>query len=406
MTTHSLRAQQSGRATFIAAGLIYSVGSLIINVLPVVFQALHESLGLSDEQLGAIGTAFVLGSGMASAAGPFWVYRWNPRWVSIVALLVAAAGLLAAAFLSAPSSQVYWWFGIGVANGFVATPAFTALGCTKNPLRAYSLALFASAAIAAVASFALPLLVPKFGDRGVLAAIAAIFALGLPLASMISNVWAHPGNSPEAAAAAPVQSEHAIRRRTTLASPILATLAAAIFTGVFMGGIYNFVDAIATTVGVSTQAVGFIVAGCLVSSLMGTLLPSFLGERLKSVVVIGGASVVVMACYVGMMSGSTILFGMAFVIHGCFATLIYTYYLGVIRRLDFTHRVYVAYPAVQALGLAAGTTFAGLVLARFSPAVLFAGSAALVIATWLCLVIAEWLAVPSRVCQDGVLVES
>ncbi|QBR03964.1 MFS transporter [Paraburkholderia pallida] len=397
MTTRLLSAQKSRSATFIAAGLVWSLGILIVNILPVVFQALHESRGLSDEQLGAIGTAFVLGSGITSAAGPFWVYRLNPRWASVAALLATAAGFAGVAFLSAPSNQVYWWFAIGLANGCVATPAFTALGYGKNPLRAYSLALFVSTAIASVASFTLPLLVARFGDRGLLTALAVLFVLALPLALMLSSVWTNASALPEASAHAPTLPESSITRRVTLASPLLAALAGSIFTGVFMGGIYNFADAIATTVGVQAHAVGLIVAVSLVGALAGALLPSILSERVNSTIVIGGASLVVMSCYLGMMSGSTILFGVAFVIHGGFSTLIYTYYLGVVRRLDFTNRIYVAYPALQSLGLAAGTSFAGMVLARYSPTVLFVVSAALVTATWLCLAIAQWLAAPSRV---------
>ncbi|AQV94868.1 hypothetical protein BJN34_13360 [Cupriavidus necator] len=392
MTTLTPPTRKSSGIAFVCAGLLWSLGTLIVNILPVVFQALHQSHGLSEDQLGALGTAFVLGTGITSASGPFWVYRSNLTWVSIGSLLVAALGLLGAAFLSDINNLTHWWFLIGLASGCISTPSFTALGYAANPLRAYSLAIFAALLIAALASFLLPLVaVPPLRDQGALMAIATLFVMATPCALALSRIRLQATSAPRALAGTSRKPARPVGYRLALAAPILAAVAGSVFTGVFMGGIYNFADAIATADGVPAQAVGPLVAMSLMGSLAGSILPSILGERIHTTVIIGVGTAVVVMTYPAMASHSTTVFCIGFIIHGIVATLVYTHYLGAVRRLDFTNRIYVAYPAMQALGLAVGTAFAGFLLARYTPALLLGVSAALVMASWLALFAAEKL---------------
>lgn len=392
MTTTPTSARKSSGVAFVCAGLLWSLGTLIVNILPVVFQALHQSRGLSEDQLGSLGTAFVLGSGLTSASGPFWVYRSNVTWVSIGALLTASLGLLGVAFLSDASNQTQWWFVVGLASGCISTPSFTALGYAANPLRAYSLAIFASILIAALVSFLLPfVVVPSSGDRVVLMAIAAVFVLATPCAFALGKVRLQAASAPSMHADTPRNPARSAKYRLALAAPILTAVAGAVFTGVFMGGVYNFADSIATAGGVQAQAVGAIVAMSLIGSLVGSVLPSILGDRIPATVLIGVASTLVVLMYPLMASHSATAFGIGFIIHGLIATMVYTYYLGAVRRLDFTNRIYVAYPAMQALGLAGGTAFAGFLLVRSTPAMLFGVASVLVMASWLALIAAERL---------------
>lgn len=392
MTATPPPTRKASGIAFFCAGLLWSLGTLIINILPVVFQSLHQSRGLSEDHLGALGTAFVLGYGLTSASGPFWVYRSNTTWVSMCALVVAALGLLGVAFLSDGSNLTQWWFVVGLASGCISTPSFTVLGSAANPLRTYSLAIFASILIAALASFLLPLVAaPPSGDRCVLTAIAVLFVLAIPCAFALSNVRLQATASPRVHAETLRNKARSAGYRLALGAPILAAVAGSVFTAVFMGGIYNFADTIAAADGVQAQAVGPIVAMSLIGSLAGSILPSILSERIHTTVIIGVASVVVVLMYPLMASHSATAFCIGFIIHGLVATLVYTYYLGAVRRLDFTNRIYVAYPAMQALGLAAGTAFAGFLLARATPTVLLGFSATLVMASWLVLVAAEKL---------------
>ncbi|WP_322052913.1 hypothetical protein [Paraburkholderia bannensis] len=391
-----LASNRPNRLSPFGAGWLWSLGILLMNVLPVVFQSLHRSGGLGEDLLGTLGTALVLGFGISTASGPIWIYRSNPKSVALAGLLVSALGMLGITFAASASDQIYWWFVAGLANGCVATPAFTALGVSENPLRAYSLASFASLVFAAAASYALPLfVVPHFGDKGLLVALALIFIVSLPAALTLPALRGRIGAKHPAASGAP---EHA--RRASLTAPILAALSGAIFMGVFMGGVYTFIDSLASAVGIGAQAVDPVIAIGLVTSMIGSILPAVLGHRVNTTIVMAICSVCVVLTYPAMMSHSLVTFSLGFIMHGVFGVLGYTYSLGIVRRLDFTDRLYIAYPALQSLGLAIETSFAGYLLAHFSTKMLFGTSAVLIGFSLLLLLIAGNMA--ARTCRAKV----
>ncbi|WP_322058543.1 hypothetical protein, partial [Paraburkholderia sp. J63] len=313
------------------------------------------------------------------------------------ALPVTILGLLGIAFLSNAADQTYWWFAVGLATACIGAPSYTALGYAEDPLRAYSVALLVSLSIAAAASYALPLVVlPRFGDKGVLVTIAALFALGAPLVLKLSY------NRPTTAAASSGHAgtrKHGVHRaggRLAVSVPILAALAGGIFTGVISGSIYDFVGPLASAVGIGAQTVGAVLAASLIAAIAAPMLPSLLGARIPDTSMISMSTVAVLLTYPAMMSHSPTIFATGFVVHCFFGTLGYTYYLGVVRRLDFTDRVYVAYPALQLVCIAGGTALAGFVLARFAPAMLFAVSAIAIGASWFAIVAAQRLSTRFR----------
>ncbi|KAH0441151.1 hypothetical protein KCU90_g2508, partial [Aureobasidium melanogenum] len=391
------------RLACLGAGWLWSLGILIMNVLPVVFQSLHRSGGLGEDLLGTLGTALVLGWGISSASGPIWVYRLNARGVTLAGLLVSAFGILGITFVAGETDQIYWWFVVGLAGGCIATPSFTSLGFSENPLRAYSLASFASLVLAAAASFALPLfVVPHFGDRGLLVALALIFFASAPCAWTLPRLRGRTHTPPHAFADTPKKG----KRAGALTAPILAAFSGAIFMGVFMGGVYTFIDSLAAAVGITAQTVDPIIAIGLVTSMIGSIVPAIVGARINTTIVMGISSAFVVLTYPMMMSHSVTAFSFGFIVHGIFGVLGYTYSLGIVRRLDFTDRLYIAYPALQSLALAVETSFAGYLLTHFSARMLFGTSAVLIGASWLLLVIAEGMAARSGRSKADVLGEA
>lgn len=315
MTAIALPARtRAHRAALLTAGLLWSLGILITNIQPVVFEALHQSRSLSDSQLGSIGAAYVLGGALASGASPFWMPRLNPRWVSAGALVATALGLLGVAIWAKSDSLMIWWFAVGLANGFVATPAFAALGDTEDPVKTYSLALFAASVIAALASFGLPLFaLPLFGGKGVLIAIGALFALATPAA--LAQFDAQHRAYPDAPGVLGTSAERSKSRGTIwkAGGPLLAAVTGSVFTGVLMGAIYNFIGSIIVSQGLAFQTLGPIVALGLVGSLAGSILPSILGDRVRPDVAISLAGVAMVLSYPSMMSHSIILLGGGFI---------------------------------------------------------------------------------------------
>jgi hypothetical protein len=373
-----------------SAGSLWSIGILLPNIISIIFQATQQSRGVSESELGTLGAAFVLGRGIVIGTAPFWVYRSNPRWVSTGAILAAAAALLAVAFLFQSDQLGYGWFLVGLTSGCVATPAYTALGNSRDPLRAYSVALFGATLIAAIVAYLLPaVVVPHYGEQGALIIIAGLFLATIPCAAALRD-WQFVGKN-----AAPPEAPSEVRSiepRRTLAAPIVAAIAGAIFTGVVMGGVGAFVASIATANGIGSEAVGLFVAVALICSLAGALVPTAVGERFSVTMMIGVATVGIIGSYVAMTSASPVAFGIGFAAHATFATMGYVYYLGLVRSLDFTDRIYVAYPAIDAAAFAASAELAGQLLSRHSSHLLFLASGAALTACWIGAIVAQKIA--------------
>lgn len=376
-----------------AAGALWSVGILIGNILSIVFQATQHSRGVSESDLGTLGAALVLGRAIMIATAPVWVYRTSPRWVTASSLSATVVALLAIASLLPSPQLAYGWFAVGLASGCFATPAYTALGNAQDPVRAYSNALFGASLLAALVAYLLPaFVIPHYGETGALLVIAAIFLASLPCAFMLRDAqFVGHKHSPSPA---PQQTALSVptARSGRIVAPLLAAVAGAAFIGVVMGGVSSFIASIATANGIGPQAVGLFVALGLIATLAGTLVPSFVKGRLSPVTMIGIGTGGTLASYFAMTSASTWIFGTGFVVYAFFATIGYVYYLGIVRALDFTDRIYVAYPAMDALAFAASAELAGRLLSRSAPITLFLLSGLVLALCWVIVAAAQRLA--------------
>jgi hypothetical protein len=388
-TAVAAQGDRSLRLAGISAGSLWSVGILLPNILSIIFLATQQSRGIDEGALGTLGAAFVLGRGIVIGTAPFWVYRTNPKWVTTGAICATIAALLAVAFLIGSNQLSYGWFVVGLTSGCVATPAYTALGNARDPLRAYSIALFGSSLIAAIVAYLLPsFIIPHYGEQGTLIAISLLFLAVVPCA------WALTG----AQFVSPVSERSRIdadrqesRRHRRIAVPVIVAIAGAVFTGVFMG-VGAFMASIATGYGIGAKVVGLFAAFGLIASLGGALAPSLIGKRASPTMMIGVATGGILLSFVAMTSASPIVFGAGNVAYAIFATIGYIYFLGLVRSLDFTDRIYVAYPAIDAAAYAASAELAGTMLSRSSPTMLFLVAGAVLIPCWLAAVVASRLA--------------
>ncbi|WP_144037666.1 MFS transporter [Sphingopyxis sp. KK2] len=374
---------QSDRATvlLLCAGLIWTLGILPTNILPTVLELLREGMKLNESQMGSVGSAYVLGHGIVIAAGPLWLRRVNVMTSSAAALLVAAGSLLFISFFSDLSSLVAGWFVIGLSTGFAATPAFAILGDTPNPTRTYSLAIFGSTLIATLISFAMPGIgiVQTFLMGAILFAISTPLALGLGRRLLSSD----------AAHASHVQQDRLSARM--LAAPLLAMVAGAIFLGVSWGGIYNFVGVIGVANGMEVNGAGALVAAGLIGSLVGGIAPALIGRRLGSpITMITVAMAAVVLTYPALTFRQPDVFIAALAIQGAFVTAAYAYLLGIARELDRSGRIFVAFPAIHALGTAGGTKFTGWFLTHWSVEAFLSVGGALILLSWIILFCAHY----------------
>ena len=362
-----------------SAILIWSIGMLIQNILPVILQALAQDHGLNEEQLGAVGAVFVVGSGVTIGSGPLWIRASNWRQLSGWSLLITALLVAGVAALTGYIALLTAFLMLGLLTGLVQTPSFAVLGDTAEPARAFGAALFASLLLAAALSFTLPTLVaPRLGTTGLLAVIALLTLISVPAVRAL----------PTRALPGPVVGTQSTRvslwdDKRALAVAILATLAGAVYNAPVLA-IYYMTAPIAAANGISEKIVGPLIGAGIVLSMVGALIPSFLGNRVRCLTMIGVSSLAIVAlAFPAMTSRSALLFGAGYLLFIPSWGLGFTYLLAIARELDTTHRVYVAAPAAQAAGGALGSMVGGVVLARYGQVAFFELAAALLLVSFL-----------------------
>ena len=387
----------SSFALLLCAGAIWTLAILFTNILPTILELLRETLTLNENEMGSIGSSYVLGHGIVVALGPFWVRRVPVVAISVGALLAVAGALLFMALSPHLSSLISGWFLVGVATGMIGTPTFAILGDTPNPTRTFSLALFGATLVATLASFALPLI-------SVLHAFvvgAMLFALAVPIAIGLRGNRIAAAPDPDASASAGSVSPG------TLAAPLLAMVAGAILLGVSWGGVYNFVGVIGTANGMNVAGASWLVASGLIGALVGSIAPALIGGRFGSpIVMISFAILAILLTYPALVLGQPDLFVAALAAQGALTTAALAYLLGIVRELDTTGRAYIAFPAIQALGTAAATKFTGWFLTHWSAAAFIAAAGALILLSWIILLAAHRCrAVPDALMIDDIVTE-
>lgn len=361
----------------LCAGAVWSLAIIFTNILPTILELLRERLALDEGEMGSIGSAYVLGHGLVVASGPFWVRRVSVTVVTGAAFATAAAALALLAFISDVGILMIGWSLIGLATGAAAIPAFAILGDAADPTRSYSFTIFGSTLVATMISFALP----HFGTRDAFLAGALLFALSIPWTLGLRGYRIGTADTVQSARGARTASRHPL---------ILAMLAGSIFLGMCWGGVYNFIGVIAAANGVEVRGAGWLVAVGLIGALAGSIAPAILGTRFGSPIrMIGMAMGGILLTCLAMTAAIPALFIPALAIQGALATAVYAYLLGLVRQLDTTNRFYIAFPAAQALSMAALTKLTGLFLSHWTPQAFMSVTALSIALSWIMLTVAH-----------------
>ncbi|HKY87187.1 MAG TPA: MFS transporter, partial [Pseudorhodoplanes sp.] len=166
-------------------GAVHFVSHIYIVVLPPLFPFVRADFGVSYTELGIALAIFNILTGLLQTPAGFLVDRFSARAVLIGGLLLGAASLAAASFVSSFYVFVAMFALLGVANATYHPADYSLLSGRVSPPRmsqAYSIHIFAGFAGTAAAPATLLILAGSLGWRG---AFLAAAALGVFVAAVI-----------------------------------------------------------------------------------------------------------------------------------------------------------------------------------------------------------------------------
>ncbi len=344
------KANLSGRGAVIAAIVLAISGVSFFHYMPQLVGGLQDYLGLSAAEGGFILSANVAGIAIGSALGFLWVHDASWRMVGKISLSAAIIGNLLAIPIDSVGLLIGLRFIIGLASGSTLALAYAMFAATPRPDRNFGLFLVCSLTSGAVVIPAIPYLMAWLGVAAVYLALALIPAVGLFLIK-----WIPPHGSAHRLA-------HASDGKIILPVIIIALLANLVYY-IAQGGVWSYLERIATAAGQAAGATANALAASMFAAGLGALLASWLDRRLGRAFPIAVAILLtIVSLWLLMGAFSASIFLLAVVLFNFANNYGHPYLMGYMAAIDKSGRYVVVSAAMQTGGMALGPFISALVL--------------------------------------------
>jgi cytochrome P450/predicted MFS family arabinose efflux permease len=382
-TLHRQPKRVLASATAVSAG-----AALLFNLMPVLLGAAASRFGLSDNQLGVVGSSYLAGFALVATTSNLWIDRLNWRALVAAATVLSVASLAACAVVHSYAALLAVLVTAGVGLGTLYTICIAVVSENHRPDQAFGLKLAGEVLLAVIGLGALATgITARWGFSGAVVTLAALVGLasacglpGLPRGRMI----------------VPPERRFMMARKSGGAAPLLRDwvpwlgLAALFVSFAGLSALWAFVSEIAPTFGVTGRAADNTLTATLVVSGVAGLAAGFLGDKLGrarplaigTLLAIGGAATLAVAHGSGAYLAGVVLAGGVW-------NFPMAYQMGMIASSDGRGNVAVLMPAALAVGGALGPLLGGSLLAGahgYTPLyALFATAAAMSLAAFMVL---------------------
>lgn len=340
----------SGRAVA-AACVLMAIGALEFSIMPLFLGAVVEYLFFSTQQIGFIGSAYMVGFTLTSFTAVFWSRRIN--WRSAILIAAVLSSVCYGIIMSTGDLLMILvlMFAIGCSRGVFYSISICSLGDTEMMERSFGLGNVAILVLAGLGMFVLPYIIQKW----------ELFGLFIPLvaASLVSVAlvpWLPPCGMKKGTPAERVQSG-----KTFL---VFLALGGLLIFWMGVCSIWAFLERIGNAGGLSPQAIGKILAISYVVVIAAAFLAAWLGDRIGHAVpvFIGVSTMLVGIVYMGHLI-TFVLFLSASIMFQAGWSFSYPFMMAVINKADISGRFVPLIAAAQGLGASLGAGLGGSLLA-------------------------------------------
>ena len=346
LTPNSSIDANDGRALATACFLM-AVGGLEFSIMPLFLGGMATHLLFSEQQVGFIGSAYLIGFTLTSFSAVFWSRRINWRSAILIAAVVAFVSYGIATATGSLLMILVLIFSVGCSRGVFYAISICSLGDREMVERSFAWGSVATMVLAGLGMLVLPYIMQKWLIYGLLipvmsvSVVAAVLVRWLPVRSRKRD---NPTQSTQSGKTLQV---------------FLGLLGLLIFW-IGMCGIWAFLERIGNASGLSPQSIGTVLAVSYVAVILVAFLAAWLGDRIgrAAPIFIGMATMLAGIVYmdrtltfVAFMSAS-ILFQTGWI-------FCYPYMMAVINKADISGRFVPLIAAAQGLGASLGSGLGG-----------------------------------------------
>jgi len=364
-------------AVLLAASGLSAAGALVFNGAPAFLAAAGLRYALSDEQVGWAGSSYGAGFAVVALTSFFWIARLNWRRLALLSTVAAASSLAACALAPGQAVLMVAMFATGLGCGALYTVGNAVVSENHDPDRAYGVKMSIETFVGVAMLVALSgLIAERWGFRGVALSIAGLAGLCGLLGVRGTPVQRESGVPMEDGAGSGSRSgirDHHWRSWLGLAALL-----------VWFGGIaaiWDFLERMAPTFGLSGTVATRITLAILVSNAFSGLAPAIIGDRWGRVPPLAFAMLLALVGVLALSLGHGIYSYVAgaLLTYGLLS-LPLSYQMGLIASSDATGRIAAMIPAAMSLGGAIAPAVAGSILdgTRYTPLYAFTATTTLV----------------------------
>ena len=273
----------------VAAISLSTAGYLFYNIMPVFLGSLQDSYGLSNAQIGFIGSSFFVGFNIGGASAFFWVRKLAFRTTAAVSCSFFYVTLIAALINHEFVFLLGTILGLGVASGALAAIGTTVVADFEHSTKWLGVKVAMECFAGTLLLFILPVtLVAMYGYSG------SVYGMMISCAVLFSTLFSLSGrvtSSPRLSKSPGVMdltAEPAVAERLALrpvpgerrskTGAVLALVALGLF---FAGGsaVWAFAERIGADAALAPGTVGLILGVSLIFASIGALVVGPLGGR-------------------------------------------------------------------------------------------------------------------------------
>lgn len=342
-------------AYLLTAYLFTAAGAWVFLIQPLFLGALTETYQLGPEQIGYLSAIEMTGAVVTSFSAPFWINRFNRRHIVVCGLCIASLGNVLSIYAEEfEMLLVARFFTSFLGSGIVYAVGISMLGDLKNPDRYFAIGLTVQVLIGSLALVVMPHLLSYGGSASMLAALAGLYLLVMPLQRWVAVRSLKLATTGDTAA----DKQAGFNRSVVLVLLSFVALNAA------SGAFWAFTERIGNNAQLSSTLIGTYLGAATLVGALGSFTASLLGTRFgRRLPLIAG-----FACYgVALVWINLPITGLSFALSVMlfnFAwNLIIPYQFGLLSENDATGRFMVLSVASQAGGLALGPLIAGQLIA-------------------------------------------
>ncbi|MFT3722919.1 MAG: cytochrome P450 [Hyphomonadaceae bacterium] len=344
-----------------SATAVSASAALLFNLLPTLLATAAARFGLSDSELGTVGSSYLTGFALVACTSNLWIDRFSWRRIVAGGGAVAVTALVACAFVDAVWALLTALTLVGIGFGALFTVCTAIVSENHRPDRAFGIKLSGEVALAIVTLLILTtFVIGPWGFSGAVLAFAGMAA--------VSILCGLPG-IPAGRSLAPPEKRFAMVRRDGGRAPVIHDWAPWLGLGALfvsfsgVAALWAFVSQLAPTFGVSAQDADGVLTGALVVSGVAGVAAAVIGDKFGRAkpLALGLALAILGVAALGFGNGlGAYLTGVIFA--GGFWNFPMAYQMGMIASADGRGNVAVLMPAAIAVGGALGPAIAGSLL--------------------------------------------